>query len=204
MRGLDVSPQLFEAQLQALERDGWHAITVDQLAGDLASATTPLPGTFVISVDDGHSDGALYALPILRAHGFVATFYVVAGRIGNPDNLTWDQVGELAAAGMEIGNHTLHHVRLTTLTPTELRSEIDGAQALFAARLCRAPTTFAYPFGDFNRAVVGAVLDANFRMAVTTAHGAGQTWGRRLEVPRISVYSTLSPDALLAKIDPFR
>lgn len=202
--GLDLSPELFDAQLQALERDGWHAITVDELAGDVASATAPLPGTFVISVDDGHSDGALYALPILRRHGFVATFYVVAGRIGDPDDLTWDQVGELAEAGMEIGNHTLHHVRLTTLTPAELRSEIDGAQALFAARLCRAPTTFAYPFGDFNSAVVGAVLDANFRMAVTTVHGASQSWGGRLEVPRISVYSTLAPDALLARIDPFR
>jgi peptidoglycan/xylan/chitin deacetylase (PgdA/CDA1 family) len=99
-------------------------------------------------------DGALYALPILRTYGFVATFYVVAGRIGRANNLSWDQVAELAAAGMEIGDHTMPHVRLTRLTPAEIQHEINAAQTLLQARLGVAPTTFAYPFG----AMIGSTL----------------------------------------------
>jgi peptidoglycan/xylan/chitin deacetylase (PgdA/CDA1 family) len=202
--GLDLSPGLFDAQLRALRLDGWHTITVRKLADLLAAAVRPAWKTCVITIDDGHSDGALYALPILRKYGFVATFYVVAGRIGMANNLSWDQVAELAAAGMEIGDHTLTHVRLTLLTWVEIQHEINAAQTLLEAHLGVAPTTFAYPFGAFNDTVVGAARQAGFRMAVTTGGGASESWGQRLEVPRFTVYSSLSVDGLLAKIGPFR
>jgi peptidoglycan/xylan/chitin deacetylase (PgdA/CDA1 family) len=204
MPGLDLSPQLFDAELGALQRDGWHTITVSKLADLLAASLLPPPKTFVITLDDGHADGALYALPILHKYGFVATFYVVAGRIGRADNLTWDQVAELAAAGMEIGDHTMWHVRLNRLTLAAIQHEINAAQALLTAHLCRAPTTFAYPFGAFNTAVVDVVRQAGFRMAVTTQRwGVSESWGQRLVVPRITVYASLSVDGLLAKIRAF-
>jgi len=116
MPALDVSPGLFEAQLVALRGAGWRTITMRELAAALAAGRALPPKTFVVTIDDGHSDGATYALPILLNYGDVATFYVVAGRIGNPDNLTWPQVTQLATDGMEIGNHTLGHVALTRLT----------------------------------------------------------------------------------------
>ncbi len=202
--GLDLSPELFDAQLRALQRDGWHTITVRKLA-DLVAASVPPPSkTFVITVDDGHADGAVYALPILRKYDFVATFYVVAGRIGRANNLTWDQVAELAAAGMEIGDHTMQHVALTWLPLATIQNEINAAQALLTAHLCEAPTTFAYPFGAFNGTVVGVVRQAGFHMAVTTERwGASESWAQRLVVPRITVYASVSVDELLAKIRAF-
>jgi peptidoglycan/xylan/chitin deacetylase (PgdA/CDA1 family) len=202
--GFDLSPKLFDAQLLALQRDGWHTITVSSLGDLLAASFLPPPKTFVITIDDGHADGTLYALPILRKYDFVATFYVVAGRIGRADNLTWDQVAELAAAGMEIGDHTMWHVRLNRLTLAAIQHEIKAAQALLTAHLCTAPTTFAYPFGAFNTAVVDVVRQAGFRMAVTTQRwGVSESWGQRLVVPRITVYAWLSADELLARIRAF-
>jgi peptidoglycan/xylan/chitin deacetylase (PgdA/CDA1 family) len=204
LSGFDLSPRLFDAQLGALQGDGWHTVTVSNLADLLAASVLPPPKTFVITIDDGHEDGAVYALPILRMHHFVATFYVVAGRIDHTGNLTWDQVAELAAAGMEIGNHTLRHVDLTRLPPAAIQGEINAAQALLTAHLCEAPTTFAYPFGAFNGTVVGVVRQAGFHMAVTTeSWGASESWGQRLLVPRISVYAWVSTDELLAKMRAF-
>jgi peptidoglycan/xylan/chitin deacetylase (PgdA/CDA1 family) len=55
---------------------------------------------------------------------------------------------------MEIGDHTMQHVRLTRLTPAEIQHEINAAQTLLQARLGVAPTTFAYPFG----AMIGSTL----------------------------------------------
>ena len=204
MPGLDLSPQLFDAELHALQWDGWHTITVSKLADLLAASVLPKPKTFVITIDDGHADGALYALPILRKYRFVATFYLVAGRIGHAHNLTWHQVAELAAAGMEIGDHTMWHVRLNRLTLPAIQHEIDAAQAMLTAHLCRAPTTFAYPFGAFDDTAVGVVRGAGFHMAVTTARwGVSESWGQRLLVPRITVYAWLSADELLARIGAF-
>jgi peptidoglycan/xylan/chitin deacetylase (PgdA/CDA1 family) len=177
---------------------------MSKLADLIAASVLPPPKTFVITIDDGHEDGAVYALPILRKHHFVATFYVVAGRVDNTGNLTWDQVAELAAAGMEIGNHTLTHVELTRLPLAMMESEINAAQALLTAHLCEAPTTFAYPFGAFDGTVVRVVRQAGFHMAVTTqSWGASESWGQRFLVPRISVYAWLSADELLARIRAF-
>jgi peptidoglycan/xylan/chitin deacetylase (PgdA/CDA1 family) len=198
---LAVSPELFDAQLRALSDAGWHSITVAELADLLAARTAPPPRTVVITIDDGHSDGATFALPILLKYHFVATFYVVAGRIGTPTNLTWSQIAQLVAAGMEIGDHTLDHVNLTRLSPADLRAQVLDAQAILASGLGAPPTTFAYPFGAFDAAVVDTIAQAGFTLAVTTEPGAFEWWGRRLEVPRLEVGSSLPPGDLLARLD---
>ena len=85
--GLVVPPVTFAAQLDALEKAGWHTITMATLANDLQAHIKPPAKTFVITIDDGWADGYTYALPILQSHGFVATYFVIAGRIDKPDFL---------------------------------------------------------------------------------------------------------------------
>jgi peptidoglycan/xylan/chitin deacetylase (PgdA/CDA1 family) len=201
---LAIDPTLFDAQLKALHAAGWRTVTAAALADALALGAPPPPRTFVVTIDDGHSDGFTYALPILEHYGFVATFYVVAGRVGEPDNLSWTQIRSLIAAGMEIGNHTLGHRALAQLSAADVQTQVEGAQARFIAALGVAPTTFAYPFGSFDAAVVAAIELAGFRMAVTTARGAAESWNRRLEVPRIEIGPSFPPAEVLAKIAGFR
>ncbi len=90
--GLVVSPDLFAAQLEALVAAGWRSITAAELAADLAAGDRPPPRTFVITFDDGRSDGYTQAFPILRRLGLVATFYVITGRIGMANNLSASQL----------------------------------------------------------------------------------------------------------------
>ena len=71
----------------------------------------PPAKTFVITIDDGWDDGYTYALPILQSHGFVATYFVIAGRIDRPGFLTSAHLQALVAAGDEIGDHTMDHER---------------------------------------------------------------------------------------------
>ena len=201
---LAIDPGAFDAQLQALHAAGWHAITVSALADAVTRGAAAPARTFVITIDDGHSDGFTYALPILKRYAFVATFYVVAGRVGERDNLSWAQVKALADAGMEIGDHTLRHEALTTLTTDAAIAQVDGAQARFLAATGAAPTTFAYPFGSLDPAVVKIVEHAGFHMAVTTAPGAAESWGTRLVVPRLEVGPSMSAAEVLAKVDAFR
>ena len=200
---LAIDPRVFDAQLGALRTAGWRTITVSQLADALASGVAPPPRTFVLTIDDGHSDGYTYALPALQRHGFVATFYVVAGRVGKPDNLTWEQIKALAAAGMEIGDHTLDHRPLAKLSSAEVQAQVELAQARFLAELGVAPTSFAYPFGSFDASVAAIVQAAGFHMAVTTEHGAAESWSARLVVPRLEVGPSFSPAQVLAEIGTY-
>ncbi len=202
-RGLDVDPAVFDAELHLLRASGWRTITLDRLERYLASRKRPPAKTFVITIDDGHSDGYTYALPILRKYGFVATYFVVAGRIGRVDDLTWAQVAGLKAAGMEIGNHTLDHVNLTLLSAAQVAYQIDAAQQLLTEHLGRAPTSFAYPFWAYDRLVIQAVRAAGLTTAVTKGPVPYEAWSDRFAVPRFEVYASTTAAEVLAKLAPY-
>ena len=157
LRGLVVPPETFAAQLDLIAGAGWHTITMATLADDLQAHRTPPPKTFVITIDDGWDDGYTYALPILQKHGFVATYFVIAGRIDHDGFLTTAHLRALVAAGDEIGDHTMDHVDLPSQKPEQLTYEIDAAAARIAQVTGRWPESLAYPSGGVDNLVVAAV-----------------------------------------------
>jgi peptidoglycan/xylan/chitin deacetylase (PgdA/CDA1 family) len=194
---LVVPPDTFEQQMAALDAAGWHTITLATLSADLAKGVTRPARTFVVSFDDGYDDGFQYALPILQRHGFVGTFFIVPGRLGEPSILTRDHVRALAAAGMEVADHTMSHANLPALTNAALRTQIGGAAALITQITGKPPTTFAYPFGDRDLRVIRQVAACGFAMAVTNVEGAWETWATRFVVPRVRVGPGTTPQWLL-------
>ncbi len=198
--GLVVSPALFDAQLARLEAAGWHTITLRALAADLGTHRRPAPRSFVITIDDGHVDGYTEAFPILRRHAMVATYFVIAGRIGHPGDLDADQLRALAAAGMEIGDHSMDHVDLTAVAPAELAIEVGGAAAVIGSVVGTAPVSFAYPFGEFDAAVMRGVARAGLLLAVTERFGAVEAANLRYEIPRVRVGPGTTPAVLLATL----
>jgi peptidoglycan/xylan/chitin deacetylase (PgdA/CDA1 family) len=172
--GLVVPPEIFAAQMDVLAVAGWHTITLAELAADLQAHRMPTPKTFVVTIDDGWSDGFTYALPILQSHGYVATYFVVAGRIDTDGNLSTPQLKALIAAGNEIGDHTMDHLSLSRLAPTKLKFEIDAGAARIAQVTGRWPATLAYPLGGVDNEVAAAVQACGqMRMAVVEAPWAG-------------------------------
>jgi peptidoglycan/xylan/chitin deacetylase (PgdA/CDA1 family) len=204
---LDVPPTLFDAQLTALAAAGWHTITAAQLAQDLASGTRPAPKSFVITIDDGHEDGYTAALPILRAHGMVATYYVIAGRIDErhptDPSMSSEQIRALVQVGMEIGNHTYSHVRLASLTAAQQAQEIASASSRIAAITGGAPTTMAYPFGSYDGATEKAAHDAGILLAFDSSLGARESLSAHLRSPRLHVGAQDSAAVLIARMTAF-
>jgi peptidoglycan/xylan/chitin deacetylase (PgdA/CDA1 family) len=168
--GLVVTPQRFAAQMDGLAAAGWHTITMAALGADLQAGIRPAAKSFVITFDDGYDDGYTYALPILQAHGYVATFYVIPGRFDRAAFLTSDHVRALAAAGMDIGDHTLNHVALGTRTLPAVEYQVEAAAARIAQVTGRWPSSFAYPFGRMsNEARQGVAACGQLRTAVIEA-----------------------------------
>ncbi len=157
LKGLVVPPATFAAQMNALAVAGWHTVTMATLANDLAAGIKPAAKTFVITIDDGWDDGYTYALPILEQHGFVATYFVIAGRIDAPQFLSSAHLRALVAAGNEIGDHTMTHFDLAGGSTSVRQYQVDAAAARIAQVTGRWPESLAYPFGGANSQAVAAV-----------------------------------------------
>jgi peptidoglycan/xylan/chitin deacetylase (PgdA/CDA1 family) len=81
--------------------------------------------------------------------------------------MTWEQVRDLAAAGIEIGGHSMNHAVLSNLPLEEARREIAGCREQIAERVGRPPRFFAYPNGYYTAQIRAAVREAGFEAAVT-------------------------------------
>jgi peptidoglycan/xylan/chitin deacetylase (PgdA/CDA1 family) len=199
--GLVVSPQTFSDQLDTLVKAGWHSITLAKLGDYLRANVRPAPKTFVITIDDGWDDGYTYALPILQKHSFVATYFVVAGRIDHPHNLSSVQLRSLVAAGDEIGDHTFNHVSVAAASPERRTYEVDVAASRIAQVTGRWPTSFAYPFGHAISQTMEVVAACKpMTMAVTETSGAAETWASRFALPRIRITHLMSGAQVISKI----
>jgi peptidoglycan/xylan/chitin deacetylase (PgdA/CDA1 family) len=85
--------------------------------------------------------------------------------------MAWGELHDLVQAGMEIGGHTVDHPVLTTEPPAEQAWQIGQSRRVLCRELGTAVESFAYPNGCHDDAVCRQVLDAGFRVAVTTEHG---------------------------------
>lgn len=127
-------------------------------------AANAQPTYVSLTFDDASAD-QMPALPMLAARGMNATFYANSAQVGSSAYyMTWSQLDQVAAAGNEIGGHTLHHADVTTLTPAAMTTEIcDDRQALIARGY--DPVSFAYPFAKYNAASRGTVESCGYSSA---------------------------------------
>lgn len=166
VRAIAVTPETFDAELAHLHARGYTVIGFHEFEQHFASST-PLPQrSVIISFDDGWRDQFEYALPILQKYNDTATFFVFTNAIGHHGFFTWDDLRALSAAGMTIGDHTLSHPFLTRINePAKLWEEIDGSKIVLEKQLGVPITEFAYPFGQYDPAVLEFVKLAGFKSA---------------------------------------
>jgi peptidoglycan/xylan/chitin deacetylase (PgdA/CDA1 family) len=197
---LIVDPTTFAAELQTLQSGGYHAITQAQLFDALYHGAALPPKPVIISVDDGYLDDVRTILPDLERMHMVATFFVITGRTSEPGFVDAAQIRALDRAGMDVGDHTAHHVDLAELTPSELQTETAGSRQDLEHILGHPVYFFAYPFGEYNAAVLRAVSAAGFTMAYTTQGGITESTAAPLTMPRIHVGRATTPSELISEL----
>lgn len=184
---LSVSPVEFERQMAYLRAAGAHTITMTQLMRALSTGAALPPRAVALTFDDGYADFATAAAPIMERYGEVGTDYVVSGFVGRPNYMTADQVLQVAAAGMAIGAHTVHHINLTKAPLAVAAYEIEGSKQDLEGMLQRPVNDFAYPYGGRDPEVEKLVERAGFHDAVTTEPGSTQYLSQRFELRRVRV-----------------
>jgi peptidoglycan/xylan/chitin deacetylase (PgdA/CDA1 family) len=168
-----ISLAAFEQQLDWLASQGFHTISLHQLAESRAGRAVLPKRAVILTFDDGKSDGFEVVLPSLRKRGMRATFFIITGRVGESGFLTWEGVRALAAAGMEIGSHTRTHPRLPDLTDAAVEEELRSSKSTLQAELGQTVEVFAYPYNSVRSHTAALAAAAGYRIAVAgPAHGS--------------------------------
>jgi peptidoglycan/xylan/chitin deacetylase (PgdA/CDA1 family) len=175
-----VSPIRFAEQMTYLHEHGYTPVTVTQW---VESLRRQLPEKLVIlTFDDGMADFYTNALPILARYGFGATLYITTSFVGGACGwlqregeatrrmLTWSQIAEIQAAGIECGGHTHTHPQLDMLPLTKARSEIVTCKRMLEDALGQQVQSFAYPYGYYTKAIQRLVQAAGYTSACAVKH----------------------------------
>ncbi|SDN45163.1 polysaccharide deacetylase family protein [Geodermatophilus sp. DSM 45219] len=199
-----VSPELLDRHLRLLGRLGLRGTSLGELlAAQERGAASGLVG---LTFDDGYADFAEHALPVLARHRATATLYVVAGLVGGRnswdegprlDLLDADGVRAVAAAGHEVGSHTLTHADLRGLDAATLAHEVGGSRAVLQDVLQADVPGFCYPWGRFDAAAADAVRAAGYDHACVTGD---RLPGDRFTLPRAYVAPGDGAALLLARL----
>ena len=116
-----------------------------------SSSASAAPKTVVsLTFDDGqlshHS-----TLNTMVSHGMKGTYYINSAMVGSSwYYMIWPEIHDLAAAGNEIGGHTLHHVNLAQLSPSVMRREVCADRQNLLDRGFAPVASFAYPEAGVN------------------------------------------------------
>jgi peptidoglycan/xylan/chitin deacetylase (PgdA/CDA1 family) len=195
---LAVAPDRFAQQLEYLDASGYSTLTAADLAAKLKTGSPLPPKPVVLTFDDGTADFYEVALPLLAEHGFTATLFATSGwmtgeggraccRKSPPGMLSWDQLRAIAAAGIEIGAHTVSHPQLDQLPPDLLRLELTDSKRELESQLGQPVTGVAYPFGYASRLVRAHAAGAGYEYGCEVGNRLATSASEPFALPRLTI-----------------
>jgi peptidoglycan/xylan/chitin deacetylase (PgdA/CDA1 family) len=209
-----LSPKLFEDHMRYLQQHRYTPITVSEFVAAQSLPGFKLPERpVVLTFDDGFADFHDAAFPILRRYGFPATLYVATGFVNgtsrwlrhegeaNRPMLTWEQLREISANGIECGGHSHTHPQLDTLSLADASREIVQSTRLLEDHLEQKVFSFAYPFGYHTADICRQVREAGCTSACAVKHSMSSVTTDPFSLARLMIRSDTDQDALAALLD---
>lgn len=190
----------FNLQMRWLKTEGFTAITPVQLI-NFMEFTGQLPRRSVLISFDTASQ-RLYdiGVPILREHGFTATFFVATARVGSKGAMSWNQIKQLHDAGHTIACRGRSGRSLTRRTSGQafsayfksVESELRLARETIERHLDTPCLFLAYPRGGSSRLVSAMVAKMGFSAAFVLEPGENPFFADRFSIHRTVIDSRTS------------
>ncbi len=150
------------------------ALTETTLALFLTAAThalalEPIPDKLVVlTFDDASRSHVTVAAPLLKKHGFGATFFVTEAfdfPTNKRDYMTWDEIAQLHRDGFEIGNHTRDHKPPSAQDSKGTIEQLEAINARCRAHGIPRPVTFSYPGNALDKDILPILRGLGIRFA---------------------------------------
>ena len=191
----NINPVLHEQQIAALYFAGYNTVSLDEVYKWHTEPSYDLPAKpIVLTYDDNYITVHTTVYAILRKYGFCGvnythTNYVGVAIPGGNDHCDWDEIGEMESAGtLFTESHTKTHPHLTWLSAEDRWEEIAESKSVIEANIPgKVCNHIAYPYGDYNSAVITDCQNAGYQTATTVISGANIRGTPLFELRRIGI-----------------
>ncbi len=160
---LFVSPSVLEAQLQAMQEEGYTAITFEDL-----DHVDEIEKPVLLTFDDGYDDNYTKLFPLLQKYNVKATVFMIVNDIGKKHKLTLEQIQEMSESGLvSFQSHTMSHNFLNYMNEEQLRHEHYDSMVALARITGKQPFVLSYPTGrssEFSRSITAEYYEYGLNM----------------------------------------
>jgi len=156
-----------------------------------------------ITFDDGYRDTLTIAAQTLADKKLPFTVFVSSANITSGDSkfLNRQELIELSKiSGATIGSHGHAHSHLAKMSPQDVTSDLKQSKDWLEQIVQKPVTTLSYPHGSYNNDVVRIASEIGFEFAATSKWGVFEVGTKKLEIPRIDVWSQDSRKVLQQKL----
>ena len=163
----------FAELLKKLRKSNIPILSLDEILAD------PSKQGVVITFDDGMRSVYKNALPVLKEYGAPAHIFIATAAIESPETLeqaitiedfemlSWHEIEQLQASGIQIDAHTHRHPDMRTINKEQILEEFHLSHEILASKIGVTPEYFAYPFGYHNQLARDCAADF-YKASVTT------------------------------------
>ena len=157
----------FAEQLDYLQAEGYTTITMQDFMRAKKGKQELPAKPVVLTFDDGYEDNYTTLLPMLEERHMTAVVYMVTNSIGRKDYLSWNQLRDMQARGIEIGSHTANHQPLTSLDREKQAEEMKLSKLLMEWNGLKTIYSFSYPNGAYDEEMPDLLRENEYLNAVT-------------------------------------
>ena len=194
----------FYLQMDFLKNSDYKVISLNEAMDIILNAKIIDKNYVVLTFDDGCERFYDIAFPVLDKFNFPSTIYPIAGFMGKTaiingyeypglKILSESMLLELSQLGVEIGAHTLNHVKLTQIDNNTALYQVKKSKGLLEQVISNKVNSFSFPHGDYNNDIIELVSQAGFNNALTCINGYANDAKSAFEIPRkyITFFDTL-------------
>jgi peptidoglycan/xylan/chitin deacetylase (PgdA/CDA1 family) len=206
-------PALFAQHLRWLNDEGFRSVDLENGIRIARQGNGASEKTVVITFDDGFRDFYDSAFPALKAQGHTATVFLPTAFIGESrqtfkgrECLTWEEVRELRAQGIQFGSHSVNHPVLYQTPWGEIENQLAFSKKKLELELGETVASFAYPYAfpqqdrRFANAFGNLLRQLGYQRCVTTMIGRVQSGDDLFSLKRLPVNDCDDRPLLLAKL----
>jgi peptidoglycan/xylan/chitin deacetylase (PgdA/CDA1 family) len=190
MKALTISVEQFEREMQGIKDAGFTVIPMQDFIAWRRNEKNIPHKSCLITIDDGWISSYTNAWPILKRFNYPFTLFIYVNYVGTGGkSMSWEQLGEMRDAGVDIQCHTYSHANLKNPTLAHsldarnmalvkadiaslgmdgwMRKEIIESKKVIEQRLGIKVNALAYPFGVYNEKARQLVKEGGYEAAFT-------------------------------------
>ncbi|WP_405431717.1 polysaccharide deacetylase family protein [Micromonospora sp. NBC_00617] len=126
------------------------------------SSAATCNGYVGLTFDDGPTGSTSALLNVLRANGVRATMFNIGQNVQNNRSAAQAQV----AAGMWVGNHSWSHAHMTSMSQSQMQSDLSQTSSAIQSATGSQPQLFRPPYGETNSTLQSVASSLGMRQVI--------------------------------------